>query len=93
MPTTSQVNRIISATTTKYATIFKLVTKTAVEREELHRTHRNQFDPTQNIITIKGLKGHSSQAYPLPENIALMLKAYLAKYTEEYPFPSAKSIK
>ena len=92
MPTSSQVNRIISATTQKYATIFKLMTKTAVEPEELHRTHRNQFDPTQNVITIKGLKGHSSQAYPLIENVALMLKAYLAKYTEEYPFPSAKSM-
>lgn len=92
MPTSSQVNRIISATTQKYATIFKLMTKTAVEPEELHRTHRNQFDPAQNVITIKGLKGHSSQVYPLIENVALMLKAYLAKYTEEYPFPSAKSM-
>jgi len=92
MPTTSQVNRIISATTKKYATIFKLMTKTAVEPEELHQTHRNQFDPTQNVITIKGLKGHSSQAYPLTEAIALMLKAYLAKYTNDYPFPSAKSM-
>lgn len=92
IPSSSQVNRIVSASTVKYATIFKVMARTAVEPEELHQIHRNQFDPTTNAMKIRGLKGHGAQNYPLPENIATMLKAYLAKYPDEYPFPSAKSI-
>jgi hypothetical protein len=47
IPTTDQVNKIISATTQKLATIFKLMAEIGVEGEELHRTHRNQFNPTR----------------------------------------------
>jgi hypothetical protein len=90
IPTTDQVNKIISATTFKFATIFKLMTETAVEGEELHRTHRNQYDPTQTIISIKGLKGHDSANYKLKQPIAIMLSEYLAKYREDYPFPQPK---
>jgi integrase len=76
MPTTTQVNSIISATTRKFATIFTLMAETGVEGEELHQTHRNQIDTQQNIISIKGLKGHDSGNYKLKPTTAEMLKEY-----------------
>jgi hypothetical protein len=90
MPTTQQVERIISASTPKFATIYKLMTETGVEGEELHRTHRNQYDTTQGIISIKGLKGHDSGNYKLKPELARLLNEYMAKYATEYPFPKPK---
>jgi integrase len=87
IPTTDQVNRIISATTQKFATIFKLMAETGVEGEELHQTHRNQCDTSQAIISIIGLKGHGSANYKLKQPVADMLREYLAKYRQDYPFP------
>jgi hypothetical protein len=43
IPTTDNVNKIISATTRKFATIFKLMAETGIEGEELHRLHRNRI--------------------------------------------------
>ena len=90
MPTTDQVNKIISATTQKFATIFKLMAEIGVEGEELHQTHRDQFDQTQAIISIKGLKGHGSANYRLKQPTAEMLREYLARYQNTYPFPQPK---
>jgi hypothetical protein len=87
IPTTDQVNKIVSATTLRFATIFKLMAEIGVEGEELHQTHRNQFEQTQAIISIKGLKGHGSANYKLKAPIANMLREYLAKDPKEYPFP------
>jgi hypothetical protein len=90
MPTTDQVNKIISATTLKFATIFKLMAETGVEGEELHQTHHNQFDATRGIISIKGLKGHGSANYKLKNETAEMLRQYLARYQDPNPFPQPK---
>jgi len=90
IPTTDQVNKIISATTFRFATIFKLMAEIGVEGEELHQTHRNQFEQTQAIISIKGLKGHGSANYKLKQPIANMLREYLAKDPRDYPFPQPK---
>jgi hypothetical protein len=90
IPTTDQVNKIISATTTKLATIFKLMAKVGVEGEELHQAHRSHFDPSQKLITIKGLKGHGTANCKLEYELAEMLKEYFKKYTKDYPFPQTK---
>jgi integrase len=87
IPTTNQVEKIISATTKRFATIFKLMAETGVEGEELHQTHRKQCDQTQYIISIKGLKGHGSATYKLKTPTAEMLNEYLARNPQEYPFP------
>jgi hypothetical protein len=92
IPTTSQVERIISATTTKFATIFKLMAEIGVEGEELHQTHRSQFDSTQAIISIKGLKGHGSANYHLKQPLAEMLREYLARYQDDLPFPQPRAM-
>lgn len=84
------VEKIISATTPKFATIFKLMAETGVEGEELYQTHRNQFEQTQAILDIKGLKGHGSANYKLKQPTAEMLREYLAKYPQNYPFPQPK---
>jgi len=90
IPTTKQVDRIISASTHKFATMYKLMTETAVEGEELHQTNRNQYDKSQRLITIKGLKGHASANYILTPETAQLLDEYLAKYPKDYPFPQPK---
>jgi len=90
IPTTKQVERIISASTPKFAVIYKLMAETGVEGEELHRTHRNQYDITQGIISIKGLKGHDSGNYKLKPELAQLLREYMAKYTKDYPFPQPR---
>jgi integrase len=92
MPTTKQVERIISASTPKFATIYKLMAETGVEGEELHQTHRNQYDTTQGIISIKGLKAHDSGNYKLKPDVAQLLREYMTKYTAEYPFPRPKTM-
>ena len=91
MPTTDQITKIISATTRKFATIFKLMAEIGVEGEELHQTHRNQFDPTQNIISIKGLKGHDSANYKLKPHIAEMLKEYPSETPKRLSISTTKS--
>jgi hypothetical protein len=90
IPTTKQVERIISATTPKFSTIYKLMCETAVEGEELHQTHRNQYDTSQGIISIKGLKGHDSKNYKLTPETAQLLREYMAKYPAECPFPKPR---
>ena len=90
IPTTSQVDKIISSTTRKFATIFRLMADIGVEGEELHQTHRNQFDTQQAIISIKGLKGHDSANYKLKNATAEMLREYLTRHPKDYPFPQPK---
>jgi len=90
IPTTKQVERIISASTPKFAVIFKLMADTAVEGEELHRTRRSQYDASQGIFSIRGLKGHDSANYKLKPALAQLLSEYLAKYSKDYPFPQPK---
>jgi hypothetical protein len=90
MPTTKQVERITSASTPKFATIYKLMAEIGVEGEELHQTHRNQYDTSQGIISVKGLKGHDSGNYKLKPETAQLLREYMAKYTDDHPFPQPK---
>ena len=92
IPTTTQVERIISASTEKYATIFHLMKEIGVEGEELHQTKRDQYDKANAVIAIKGLKGHDSNNYKLKPYMSQMLEMYLLKYTADYPFPRPKSM-
>ena len=92
IPTTTQVNKIISASTKRFATIFTLMTEIGIEGEELHETHHNQFDQTQDIFNVRGLKGHGDNNYKLRPRIAQMLKDYLALNPQQYPFPRPKTM-
>ncbi len=90
IPTTENVTKIISASTRRYATIFTILTETGAEGEELHKTHRNKIDTEQETITITGTKGHSSATYKLKQQTTTMLKEYLIKNPQDYPFPKPK---
>ena len=92
IPTTAQVNKIISASTERFATIYNLMTETGVEGQELRETHRKQYDQTQKTLQIKGLKGHGDNNYKLKPPIAEMLEKYLSRNPTDYPFPNPKTM-
>jgi len=84
------VNKMISAATKRYATIFTILAETGLEGQELHKTSRKDIDIKQGIISVQGCKGHASGSYKLKTKTAEMLREYLAKNQEEYPFPQPK---
>jgi len=90
IPTTANVEKIISASTKRYATIFIILKETGAEGQELHNVSKKDIDMEQGIISIKGTKGHASGTYKLKERTANMLREYLAKDQREYPFPQPK---
>lgn len=92
IPTTESVNKIIASATERNATIFTILAETGLSPEELHRIPRKQIDTDQAIISVTGVKGHASGQYKLKTKTAEMLRAYLAKHPEDYPFPTSKAI-
>ena len=90
IPTTENVKKIISATTEKYTTIFTILAETGLEAKELERLSRKQIDTEQGIISVVGCKHHANGTYKLKTTTANMLRRYLAKNTEEHPFPTSK---
>jgi len=92
IPTTANIEKIINASTRRGATIFKIMAETAVEGMELHKTHRNQIDAENGIISIKGCKGHTNGLYKLKTTTAEMLRQYLAKHQDPYPFPDPRAM-
>jgi hypothetical protein len=66
--------------------------ETGAEGEELHRTHRNKIDTQLGQITITGTKGHGSATYKLKQATNEMLREYLAKNPQDYPFPDPKNM-
>ena len=97
IPTSENVNKIISASTKKYATIFRILDETGLEGEELASMTRNSIDEKQGIINAQGCKGHKSRSFKLNPETAEMLRQYLNRqkhtrsdtYTTEKPFPPA----
>ena len=92
IPTTENINKIISASTPKYATIFTILTETGLEAHELATMERKNMDTTQGIINARGCKGHNSRSFKLKTQTAEMLRKYLAEFTDNNPFPSSRSM-
>jgi hypothetical protein len=90
IPTTENVNLIINTATKNYAVIFTILAETGAEGKELEKTPSRSVDKAQGIINIVGTKGHDSGSYKLKDQTAEMLRVYLYKRTEEYPFPLSK---
>jgi integrase len=86
------VDKIISASTPKYATIFTILKETGLECCELADMTRNQIDIEQGIINAQGCKGHNSRSIKLKQKTADLLRTYLHRYTDEKPFPRSKAI-
>jgi integrase len=92
IPTTENVNKIIAATSRKYATIFTILAETGLEGHELSTTQRKDIDTEQGIITATGCKGHSSRSFRLKPQTAEMLRRYLSENTGNNPFPNAHAL-
>jgi len=92
IPTTANIDKIISASTRKYATIFTILKETGLEGHELATTTRQHIDSEQGIISAQGCKGHNSRAIKLKQKTADMLRRYLHKYTGNKPFPNSRAM-
>ena len=92
IPTTENINKIISASTPKYSTIFTILAETGLEAHELATMERKNIDTTQGIINARGCKGHNSRSFKLKTQTAEMLREYLAEFTQDKPFPSSRSM-
>jgi len=90
IPTTANINKIISASSNKYATIFTILAETGLEGMELATTERTQIDSERGIINVKGCKGHNSRSFKLKQSTADLLRTYLTKYKGNHPFPRSK---
>jgi integrase len=92
IPTTANVQKIISASTRRYATIFTILAETGFEGEELHCLHRKNIDTEQGIISITGHKHHASGTYKLRTTTTEMLREYITKNPQDQPFPDPRSM-
>jgi integrase/recombinase XerD len=92
IPTTENIDKIISACTTKYATIFTILKETGFEAHELSSTHQNDIDTQRGIINVIGCKGHNSRSVKLKPATAELLRKYIAEYPEPHPFPNSHAL-
>jgi integrase len=92
IPRTVNVEKIINNSSPDYATIFKILAETGIEGAELHRTHQNSIDRENGTISIKGCKGHDNGIGKLKPQTTEMLRQYLARHQDAYPFPKSRSI-
>ncbi len=92
IPTTTTVDKIISASTRKFATIFTILKETGLEACELARMERKDIDSERGIMNAQGCKGHNSRSFKLKEQTADMLRTYLDTHKGNKPFPSSKTM-
>lgn len=92
IPSTANIDKIISSATRKYATIFTILKETGFEGHELASVTRNQIDSEQGIISVQGCKSHNSRGIKLKVKTADMLRRYLHTYTANKPFPNAHAM-
>jgi len=90
IPTTDAVSKIIASASPKYATIFQLLAESGAMPYELHNITLREIDLEREIISIPGFKGHAARVHKLKPKTVAMLKLYLAKYSENQPFPETE---
>jgi integrase/recombinase XerD len=92
IPTTENINKIISASTEKYAIIFTILAETGLETQELATIERTSIDTERGIINATGCKHHNSRSIKLKPQTAEMLRRYLTTYTCNNPFPNSHAM-
>ena len=90
IPTTENVNKIIGASSKRYATIFSILAEIGLSGQELYKMSRKDIDTETGIIRVRGYKGHASGTYKLKKQTLEMLKEYLANNPQKHPFPKPK---
>lgn len=88
-PTTEQVKQLIAAATRKYAPIFRFMAETGPSPKEVSIMSEKNFDFERNLVYIEGRKGHSDRIVPISNELAALMRTYLAKYKS---FPSNERI-
>jgi integrase len=87
-PTLRQAEEIIAASPTLHAaTIFRILSESGFEGEELHQTTARDIDTEQGIISVAGHKLHNGRQYKFKQSTAEMLRMYMAKTKDLHPFP------
>ena len=93
VPTTEQVNTIISAFQMKYATIFSILRDTGLRPCELHRLTLKYIDLENSTITPQTAKNGSARILRLPSPTLAMLKEFVVRINpkqNERFFPTTK---
>ncbi|MEM3772005.1 MAG: tyrosine-type recombinase/integrase [Candidatus Micrarchaeia archaeon] len=88
IPTRENIMKIISASK-KYGVIFKVLMETGIMPHELSKVRLEDIDFENNILTVRGFKGHCSRVFKLPDDTIAMLRTYFNKYSS---FPESKWI-
>lgn len=86
IPTKDSIMKVISASSFKYATIFKILMETGVMPYELSKTRLRDIDLDRGVLTVQGFKGHLGRVFKLSNETLAMLKQYINRYYADYPF-------
>jgi integrase len=90
VPSADPILKVISATPTKYATIFKILMETGVMPVELSNVTMSDIDLDKGTLVVRGSKGHSSRAFKLKSETLAMLKDYIARFYINRLFPDSR---
>ena len=89
IPTPQDVQAIIDNSSEGYVTIFTIEAEIGCCPEELRQVKQKDINKDAGEISITGVKKHASKNYKLKPQTRELLLRYLAKHTEEHPFPKA----
>jgi integrase/recombinase XerD len=90
IPTKEELLSVVSASSKKYAVIFKILMETGVMPVELANVDRRDIDLDRGILSVQGLKGHTSRSFKLKSDTLACLKLHLYRVKVEKPFPDSK---
>jgi integrase len=90
IPTKEELLSVVSASSRKYAVIFKILMETGVIPVELANVGRRDVDLDRGILSVQGLKGHTSRSFKLKSDTLACLKLYFYGVKVERPFPDSK---
>jgi integrase len=90
IPTKEALMNVISASSKKYAVIFKILMETGVMPRELANVSLRDIDLDRGILSVQGLKGHTSRSFKLKSDTLACLREYLYRIEDEKLFPDSK---
>jgi integrase/recombinase XerD len=89
IPAREALMSVVSASSEKYAAIFKILMESGVMPYELANVSLKDIDLDKGTLVVRGFKGHSSRVFKLKDDTVAILKDYIRKYYCEKPFPDA----
>jgi integrase/recombinase XerD len=89
IPRNEALLSVISASSKKYAAIFKILMETGVMPHELVNVSLKDIDLDKGTLVVRGFKGHSSRVFKLKDDTQAIRKKYIRTHYCEKPFPDA----